>query len=217
MINKKNLIYESHKKIKEAISARKKLFFWRLKGKPVPPPHVVKQKIVKYYAEIFKIHTLIETGTYRGEMIDSVLHVFSTIISIEVDPMLAQRAQQKFSAYSHINVIQGDSGTILPVVIKDITQPCLFWLDAHFSGGVTSKGDLETPIAKELNVLLTHCCSDHVILIDDARNFIGQNSYPTMEEVKSLVRTMRPDFVVEEADDVVRIYKKRVKQEALES
>ncbi len=95
MINQNNVVYQSHKIIKEAISARKKLFFWRLKGKPVPPPHIVKQKIVKYYADKFKIHTLIETGTYMGEMIDSTLHVFSTIISIELDPMLAQRAQRK--------------------------------------------------------------------------------------------------------------------------
>ena len=179
MTGKRSILYHNHKKIKEAISARKKIILWQLTGMAIPP-HVAKQNIIKYYATKFSLQNFIETGTYMGEMIDGVPNNFSKIISIEFDPALADRAKNKFSSYGHVTILQGDSGQVLPSVISNMTGTCLFWLDAHYSGGVTSQGDLETPIAKELKVLLDHPCSEHVIFIDDAHEFMGQNNYPTL-------------------------------------
>jgi len=184
MTRKRYILYQIHKKVKEAKSARKKIILWQLTGRAIPPPHVVKQNIIKYYATKFRLQNFIETGTYMGEMIDAVPNTFPKILSIEFDPALAERAKNKFSSSGHVTILQGDSGQVLPSVISNMTGPCLFWLDAHYSGGVTSQSDLETPIAKELKVLLDHPCSDHVILIDDAREFTGQNNYPTLEEVE---------------------------------
>ncbi len=207
MMGKDNIIYKNHKKIKEAISACKKVFLWKLEGRPIPPPHVVKQNIIKYYAIKFRPQNFIETGTYMGEMIDAVLNIFPKIISIEFGSELADRAKKRFSSYSHVKIIQGDSGKVLPEVMDDITEPCLFWLDAHYSGGVTAKSDLETPIVKELCVLLEHNCPDHVILIDDAREFTGQNNYPLLDEVRNLILAKRPEWVMQVKDDVIRIHK----------
>ncbi len=180
---------------------------WKLAGRPIPPPHIVKQKILNEYAENFKLHTLIETGTFMGEMIDAVLPVFSKIISIEVDQFLAERAQKKFSAYPQVTIIQGDSGKALPAVIADIQEPCLFWLDAHYSGGVTGRSDLETPIMNELNILLDDRQPAHVILIDDAREFTGNNNYPTVPEVKRIIAARHPDWIVQVKDDIIRIHR----------
>ncbi len=149
MISKNNIVYKIHKKIKEAISARKKIILWQLTGRAIPPPHVVKQNIIKYYAMKFRLHNFIETGTYKGEMIDAVLNTFGRIISIEFDPALAQRAKNKFSSHRHVTILQGDSGQVLPSVISGISEQCLSSLDAHYSGGVTSQSDLETPIVEE--------------------------------------------------------------------
>jgi hypothetical protein len=184
LIKRNGIIYKTHKKVKEAISARKKIILWYLTGRAIPPPHVVKQNIIKYYAKKLRPQYFIETGTYMGEMIDAVLNTFPKIISIEFDPALVERAKNKFSSYVHVTILQGHSGKVLPSVIPNITESCLFWLDAHYSGGVTSQSDLETPIAKELKVLLDHPCSEHVILIDNARDFTGRNNYPTLEAVK---------------------------------
>lgn len=207
MINKNNIIYKAHKIIKETISAYKKVFLWKLQGKPIPPPHVVKQEAVKDYARRFNVRILIETGTFMGEMIDAVLNTFSEIVSIEFDPALALRAQKKFSKHSHVRILQGDSGKVLPEIMARINNPCLFWLDAHYSGGVTAKSDLETPIVRELSVLLEHPCLDHVILIDDAREFTGQNNYPLLEEVRNLIAAKRPDWIMQVKDDIIRIHK----------
>lgn len=74
------------------------MMLWKIKGRPIPPPHVVKQEAVKDYARRFNVKILIETGTFMGvgEMIDAVLNTFGEIISIEFDPTVAQRAQKKF-------------------------------------------------------------------------------------------------------------------------
>ena len=207
MIGKNNIIYKIHKKVKEAISARKKIILWHLTGRAIPPPHVVKQNIIKHYAAKYKLKNFIETGTYMGEMIDAVLNTFPKIISIEFDSVLAARAKNKFSSYGHVTILQGDSGQVLPSVISNINEPCLFWLDAHFSGGVTTQSDLETPIVKELKVLLEHPGSDHVILIDDAREFTGQNNYPTLGEVEKIVLGKRGDWLMEVDADVIRLHK----------
>ena len=173
----------------------------------ITPPHVVKQNIIKYYATKFRLQNFIETETYMGEMINAVPNTFPKIISIEFDPVSAERAKNKFSSYGHVTILQGDSWQVLPSAISNITGPCLFWLDAHYSGGVTSQSNLETPIAKELKVLLDHPYGDHVILIDDARNFTEQNDYPTLGEVKKLVASKRRDWVVEVDADIIRIHK----------
>jgi len=63
---------------------------WKLKGRPVPVPHAVKQTIIKHYEAKYKLPIFIETGTYMGEMIDAVLDLFPKIISIEFDPDLVK-------------------------------------------------------------------------------------------------------------------------------
>ena len=206
-MDKKSKIYQTHKKIKEAISAHKKIVLWKLAGRPIPPPHIVKQKIIKEYAQRYDLYTFVETGTFMGEMIDAVLHTFSKIISVEVDQALAVRAQKKFSAYPHVTIIHGDSSKALPVIVADIKEPCLFWLDAHYSGGVTGKSNVETPIVQELNILLNHSAYNHIILIDDAREFTRNNNYPSLEEVASLITARHPDWIVQVKDDIIRIHR----------
>ena len=204
---KNNIFYKTHKKIKEAVSVRKKVFLWKLKGRPVPAPHAVKQMINKYYAEKFQPLVFIETGTYKGEMIESVLNYFPRIISIELDPKLAQRAKDKFSSVSHVTILQGDSGELLPKVLTTIEEPCLFWLDAHYSGGITGKADSETPIIKEVKAILDHSCLDHIILIDDAREFTGNKDYPTLEELRQTIQSRQKNWRMSVKSDVIRIHK----------
>ena len=206
MNHKNNIFYRAHKRVKEGISARKKVLLWKLKGRPVPAPHAVKQAIVKEYEAKYRLPVFIETGTYMGEMIDAVLNLFPKIISIEFDLKLAQRAKNKYSSMRHVTILQGDSGTLLPELLSGIKEPCLFWLDAHYSGGVTGQADSETPIVKEIKAILEHPCSDHVILIDDAREFTGNNNYPTLEELRQLLKDSRNDWRMKVDADVIRIH-----------
>jgi hypothetical protein len=104
----------------------------------------------------------------------------------------------------------GNSSKVLPKIIKEIEEPCLFWLDAHYSEGITVKGDKETPIMEELNHIFSHSIKDHVILIDDARCFTGINDYPSIEELKHFVLNKFPKHRFNVKDDIIRIYKNEI-------
>jgi len=180
---------------------------WHKAGKPIPPPHIIKQEIVKQYARKFSIDILVETGTYLGGMINAMKDSFDEIYSIELDPSLYIKAKKMFVNIKNIHIIQGDSSKVLSKLLALIDQPCLFWLDAHYSGGITAKADLNTPIMIELKFIFSHKIKGHVILIDDARCFTGQEDYPTIRALKEFVMKNRPDYLFEVKNDIIRIHK----------
>jgi hypothetical protein len=177
---------------------------WRLAGRPVPPPPPVKQAIVKEYQRRFGLHTLVETGTFAGEMIAAVASCFDRIVSIELDPTWHARAVERFRGVKHVTLLQGDSGTKLPEVLATLAGPALFWLDAHYSGPVTARGALDSPIVQELAAIRAHPVAGHVVLIDDMRDFTGTGGYPTTVDLVSWIRGVDPGAVVEVRDDILR-------------
>jgi len=184
----------------------KDLVRWVKNGRAGPTPHLIKQAIVKEYAKKFNISILVETGTFMGDMVSAMKQEFVTIISIELSNNLYRRAMKKFSGISHIQILRGDSAKVLPNILSSIIEPALFWLDAHYSAGFTEKGDSETPIKRELDCILKHPISNHVILIDDARCFTGQNDYPSLVELKQIVEKNRPNFNIQVKEDIIRIH-----------
>ena len=180
---------------------------WRVAGKPVPPPHFIKQRIIKNFANKFDIKVFIETGTYHGSTTWAVRNTFDEIYSIELDRVLYEKACEKFKFLPHIHIVNGDSSKILPEILSKIDKPVLFWLDGHYSGGATAKGNLETPILEELKSVLNHKVKNHIILIDDARLFVGKNDYPTIAELKSFVSKINPNLSFEIENDIIRIVK----------
>jgi hypothetical protein len=143
------------------------------------------------------IDTLVETGTYMGQMVDAQKGFFKTIYSIELSTDLHARAVKKFRRYDHIRLIQGDSGERLAEIVDALTGPALFWLDGHYSGGITALGSKECPIIEELGHILRSRYS-HTVLIDDARLFVG-GEYPTIAELERLLGVKLPvenDIVV---------------------
>ena len=179
---------------------------WQRLGKPIPTPHMVKQMAVKAYAAKYGTEVFVETGTYLGEMVNAVKSSFKKIYSIELSPELYERAEKKFAKDKHILIIQGDSSRILPEILNHIYKPCLFWLDAHYSKGITVKGEKETPIMDELRRIFNNPINGHVILIDDARDFTGQNDYPDLEEIRKLIVRRYPGFIFYVKDDIIRIH-----------
>ena len=178
---------------------------WRAGGQTGPTPHAIKQSVVLEYARRHRLSTLIETGTYLGDMVWAMRHKFDEIHSIELDPALAGRARKRFARYKHITIHEGDSAVMLPQVARTIGGPALFWLDGHYSGGITAKSTLETPIAKELRFLLKERPQEDAILIDDARMFVGDGDYPTVDEIGQWTASAKPRFRVQVANDVIRI------------
>ena len=114
---------------------------WKSAGKPVPPPHIVKQRIVVAYAAAFNTEVLVETGTFRGDMVYAMKDAFRSIYSIELSPDFCELARRRLRRLRHIRILAGDSGKVLPNLLDGISTRCLFWLDGHYSGGDSQRGD----------------------------------------------------------------------------
>lgn len=179
---------------------------WALRGRSLPPPADVKQGVVAKYGRKHRLKVLIETGTFEGEMVEAMQRRFRTIHSIEIFEPLHQKALRKFAGIDHIHLHHGDSGNCLPGILAGLNEPALFWLDAHYSGEGTGRGDAETPILKEIRDILSHSVRGHVILIDDARLFVGGNGYPSLNELRESVRGKRPRWAFIVRDDIIRIH-----------
>ena len=177
---------------------------WRLRGGPVPPPHVVKQRAVLRYQRGGRFRTFIETGTFTGEMLAAMRPHFRELVSIELSPPIHETARRRFSGDSSITLLLGDSGVVLPRVLESLDHPALFWLDGHYMGEGSGRAQIDTPVAQELSALLRHPVRGHVVLIDDARLFTGSGGYPSIEDVRAWVETERPGSAVTVDADIIR-------------
>ncbi len=177
---------------------------WKNNGCPIPPPHLVKQNTIKEYQQKYRYTILVETGTFLGEMIEAQKKRFKQIISIELGVDLFQKAQEKFSNDKHIQIYQGDSGKVLEKILQSIEKPAIFWLDGHYSGGITAKGEKNSPIYEELDAIFNSKKLNHVLLIDDARCFVGKDDYPTIEELIKYIRNKNKKYQVEVKYDIIR-------------
>lgn len=181
--------------------------WWRrlLGRQPIPPSSAFKSNTILEYARRFGTRTLVETGTYLGETIDACLGHFDHIWSIELDAPLFEAAVRRFRPWPHVTIVNGDSREVLSGVLAKIEGPILFWLDAHYSGGITARGLSDTPIGHELAAILDRSSSDDVILIDDARDF-GHGDYPRIDAIAELIALRRPGWHFEIRDDIMRAH-----------
>lgn len=181
-----------------------KVVKWLAQGRPVPPPHLIKQRMILESNRRHKAQIMIETGTLFGDMVEAMKNHFKQIYSIEISPELAQRAQRRFANDGHVHIIQNDSALALKDLVPKLNQPALFWLDGHYSGGNTGKGDKNTPIMEELTTIFSSDLA-HTVLIDDARCFGTEKDYPDLNELGRFIKSMRPNSTITISNDCIQV------------
>lgn len=133
----------------------------------------------------------VETGTHYADTIKHLLNEFDEIHSVELSIPFYQRAVSIFTDESKVNLYQGDSTYVLPLIIKKINSPCIFFLDGHFSDGDTARGEKDVPILEELESIVSDFESECLIIIDDLRLFGTSDnqdwSYVTEDSVFEIV------------------------------
>ncbi len=179
---------------------------WKDNGYPIPPPHELKQTVIEQYAIRYSAKILVETGTYYGDMVESQRKKFKQIFSIELSDNLWVNAAERFKKYKHIIILQGDSGKVLNQITPLLKEPAIFWLDGHYSDGITAKGDKDCPIIEELDAIFQHTNLNHIILIDDARCFNGNGDYPTIEKLTQHIHQYNPRYKLELKYDILRYF-----------
>jgi hypothetical protein len=175
---------------------------WQGRGAAVPAPAPFKREVIRRTAQEHRLRVLIETGTFMGDTVMTLSRHFDRLVTVELSPELYAKAVRYTSNRRNIELLMGDSAELLPRILTDLHAPALFWLDAHYSEGVTALGDTVSPIAAELDLILGHDVKGHVILIDDAREFrdSARTGYPGIEVVADAAR--KHDYSMSERDDI---------------
>jgi hypothetical protein len=109
------------------------------------------------------------------------------VYSIEPEPTLYSNASAFFQSFSNVEILRGFSEEILPSLLPKLSGDINFWLDGHYSGGVTQKGPQDTPILDELSCIAGNLRNfgNVCVMIDDIRCF-GSSleefaSYPSLK------------------------------------
>ena len=168
-------------------------------------PHILKRRLIINRAKEYKPEFFVETGTLFGDMTYAHRNRFQRLYSIELDDRLYERARRRFKNYPHIRILHGNSGEKISEVLREINRPCLFWLDAHYSGGITAHGEEMTPIFDEIRHILNHPNKKHVIVIDDARLFNGTDGYPTFRALRNFVESIDPECLAWIENDTITV------------
>jgi hypothetical protein len=166
---------------------------------------LIPVELITRLATEYDIRRAVETGTYLGHGTRVLARHFSRVETIELSPRLARRARLRFALNRGVITHQGDSASCL----APSTEPTLYWLDGHWSGGVTTGIGRECPLLDELRATSPGNPYD-VYLIDDAHLFLDRPppphdpaQWPTFPEIGSLLAKLRPRHTVAVADDVI--------------
>lgn len=133
------------------------------------------QRIIDNYG----ITTFFETGTWRGDgLAYACRHPFKKLLSSEIVPEFARKAEERFAADARVKIIEADSLTALERSLTDLNGHCIFWLDAHFPAAdeglqgfnVVEDESIRLPLEKEMEIIARRKGQyKDVILIDDLR------------------------------------------------
>jgi hypothetical protein len=157
--------------------------------------------------------TMIETGTFLGVTAARAARIFEKVVTVELDPTLAEKARAYLRRFSHVEVITGDALAELPKILErsDMRDVVVF-LDGHFSGGVTAHGDIPEPAVLEIDVLARFRDKLCGIVVDDFRCFGTESGWPTKAElVASIERHFNDDFDITIHLDQVLVTRRRAR------
>jgi len=141
------------------------------------PMHLITPLI-----EYVNIETFVETGTAGGDSIREASKLFKECHTIE---LIEGRAG--IEPIENVTFHTGNSIDILPSIVDEIFSRkesptdykyCLFWLDAHYSDPVPNTSDFKECYILEELAIISKLQAEAIIIIDDARHFLGQAIYP---------------------------------------
>lgn len=191
---KNNLLYRFISGIRDCLQ-------WSKRGYAAPSPHFIKQGCLLRNG--LPEATWVETGTFLGQTTQLLAKHGTQVYSIEPEPKLFARARALFSQCGNVDILNGTSEEVFPALLPRIKGDVNFWLDGHYSAGITFKGAQDTPILDELE-----CISRNIdnfgricVLVDDIRCFNPRlpeyATYPPLDALVAWATRHKLDWHIE--------------------
>lgn len=165
---------------------RPSFLLWVNQDFNLPAPQRVKTRVLQRNA--FVEGNWIETGTYLGDTTRFLAKTFPNLIvtSLEPDFTLFSFNKSRLSKFHNIKLVNSTSENSLSDLVSNETGTVNFWLDGHFSGDITFKGQIYSSILEELKIIEHNISRLKVcVFIDDIRDFTGdeQTGYPSKNKL----------------------------------
>lgn len=148
----------------------------------------------------------IETGTHLGNGLQCALDTgHNKCYTIEIHEYLYSDACARFQDQIAKGVVEcfwGDSAQVLPDIVARLTEPALFWIDAHISGNYGDKiAEKNCPIYEELEAIAASDIRTHTLMIDDLACFDKpvHDNIP-LQAVQERIRRINPAYRFEYLD-----------------
>ena len=144
---------------------------WETRRYDAPSPSHIKRSVLKRLGA--PAATWVETGTFMGDTAALLAQDAKMVYTIEPDRSLYEKAKQRFSQTSNVHVINGLSEDVFPSLLPTLSGVVNFWLDGHYSGGITHQGPTDCPVREELSQIENNLLrfGKISVLIDDVRCF----------------------------------------------
>lgn len=196
-------------KVIAPIKAIREANAWRKRGYLDFAPQFIKQRVFLKYG--LATAPWVETGTYLGTTTRFLERHFPKVITIEPSETLANRAKHIFRN-SRVEVLNDVSESAFPKLLPQLSGGINFWLDGHYSAGVTFKGEKDCPVIDELASIGNNLSRFEKvnILIDDVRCFLGDDpmysDYPSLEYLVEWARNNGFKWRIEQDIFIMRNY-----------
>ncbi len=177
---------------------------WKLRDYSLPLPPALKIKVLQRWGGS---KTWIESGTFLGQTALALSNFSKHVYTIEPDLQLHKQAIERFGELKNISFVRGLSEEVLGEILRNLKveerEDVSFWLDGHYSAGITYKGPIDTPIQIELDLIASelHAFKISTIFVDDVRCFNPENpeyaTYPTINFLVDWARKLNLFWTIE--------------------
>ena len=150
-------------------------------------PQMIKEFVFERYG--IDNAPWVETGTFQGKTTNFLRERYPHVYTTEPEIKLYKGALKRFIG-KNVTLYNDVSENVFPNLLKKLSGDVNFWLDGHYSEGITFKGDKDCPVEDELNIIEANLNNFNkiTILIDDVRCFLPANSdYPDYPSIDYLV------------------------------
>jgi len=114
----------------------------------------IQAKCVQNGFRVPDMQWFIETGTALGTTAIAMAGHFANVCTIEIKEEFHVAARMRaWEAFGPVHFYHGDTQEVLPSLLASADGAATIFLDAHYTGEGTGKGQVEVPLLEELRCI----------------------------------------------------------------